>query len=256
MGAAVVRPGAEPYSLGEGTVGVLLVHGFTGSPSSTRPIGEWLASNGVAVEGVRLPGHGIGLDALRRSRWTEWTNEASAGVEALGRRCRTLVAFGLSMGASVVLHVAASRPHEVHGLALANPYVFDLRHLAVPIASRLLRGRNLRGVANDIAMPGQDENADERMPVPAIAEMAAMMRRVRRELPEIHQPLAVFRSDVDHVVPRSTVRRLLGRIGSVRSEVVACPRSFHVVTLDHDAPLVREGVLAFARALDAERHPA
>jgi carboxylesterase len=65
----------------------------------------------------------------------------------------------------------------------------------------------------------------------------------------------VFRSDTDHVVPRSTVRMLLRRIGSVRTEVVACPRSFHVVTLDHDAPLVCERLIAFAIAVDADRHP-
>jgi carboxylesterase len=195
------------------------------------------------------------VEALRRSRWIEWTDEAGAAVEALRARCRTIVAFGQSMGASVVLHVAASRPHDVDAIALANPYVFDARHLTIPVAGRLLRRRDLKGVANDIAKPGQDENADARMPVPAIVEMAAMMRLVRRELPEIRQPLLVFRSDTDHVVPRSTVRMLLRRIGSVRTEVVACPRSFHVVTLDHDAPLVCERLIAFAIAVDADRHP-
>jgi carboxylesterase len=255
VNATPVRPGAEAFSLGEGPVGVVLVHGFTGSPASTRPIGEWLAARGVAVEGVRLPGHGVGVEALRRSRWIEWTDEAGAAVEALRARCRTIVAFGQSMGASVVLHVAASRPHDVDAIALANPYVFDARHLTIPVAGRLLRRRDPKGVANDIAKPGQDENADARMPVPAIVEMAAMMRLVRRELPEIRQPLLVFRSDTDHVVPRSTVRMLLRRIGSVRTEVVACPRSFHVVTQDHDAPLVCERLIAFAIAVDADRHP-
>jgi carboxylesterase len=253
VNVAAVRPGAQAFSLGEGPVGVVLVHGFTGSPASTRPIGEWLAARGLAAEGVRLPGHGIGVDALRRSRWIEWTDEVAASVESLRNRCRTVVAFGQSMGASVVLHVAASQPHDVDGIALANPYVFDARHLAIPVVGPLLRRRDLKGVANDIAKPGQDENADERMPVPAIVEMAAMMRLVRGELAEIRQPLLVFRSDVDHVVPRSTVRTLLRRIGSARTEVVACPRSFHVVTLDHDAPLVCERLLAFARAIDAER---
>jgi hypothetical protein len=34
---------------------------------------------------------------------------------------------------------------------------------------------------------------------------------------------------------------------------VPCPNSYHMVTLDHDAPLVRERVLAFATGLDAEK---
>ncbi len=91
------------------------------------------------------------------------------------------------------------------------------------------------------------------MPVPAIAEMAAMMKLVRASLPEICQPIVIFRSRTDHVVPRSNAEKVLERIGSENRELVLCPNSYHVVTLDHDAPLVRERVLAFARGLDAAK---
>ena len=246
-----VRPGAEAFSLGEGSVGVLMVHGFTGSPTSMRPIGEQLASQGIAVEGVRLPGHGTSIDDLRSRRWTEWVDEAGRGLAALRTRCRTVVAFGQSMGGAVVLRLVASRPGDVEGIALANPYVFDARHLVIPVGRLFLR--DVGGVANDIAMPGQNENADERMPVPAVAEMAAMLRRVRRELPSIRVPAVVFVSGTDHVIPKGSARKVFERIGSERKELVPCPRSYHVVTLDHDAPLVSERVLALARELDAGR---
>lgn len=253
MTEAGVRPGCEPFSFDPGPVGVLMVHGFTGSPASMRPIGEWLAEQGLSVEGVRLPGHGTDVEDLRGRRWTEWTDEAARGLDALRGRCRTVVALGQSMGASVVLSLAASRPHEVDGMALTNPYVFDRRLLAVPVGRRFLR--NVKGVANDIARPGQDERGYGTMPVPAIVEMAAMMRLVRAALPEIRQPVVIFRSGTDHVVPRSNAGKVLERIGSERRQLVPCPNSYHVVTLDHDAPLVRERVLAFARELDAAKGP-
>jgi carboxylesterase len=246
-----VRPGAEPFSLGDGPTGVLMVHGFTGSPASMRPIGEWLAEHGLAVEGVRLPGHGTEVEDLRGRRWTEWVDEAARGLDALSDRARTVVVFGQSMGGAVVLALAASRPHQVHGIALANPYVFDARQAVGSIGGRFLP--DLKGVANDIAMPGRDENADDRMPAPAVLEMVALTRLVRGQLREIRQPVVVFRSATDHVIPRSNAHKVLRRIGSIRKELVVCPRSYHVVTLDHDAPLVRERVLALARALDAER---
>ncbi|HVR20625.1 MAG TPA: hypothetical protein VMS65_13035, partial [Polyangiaceae bacterium] len=48
------RPDREPWSFaGEGArgrTGVVLVHGFTGSPVSLRPLGELLARRGFAVE--------------------------------------------------------------------------------------------------------------------------------------------------------------------------------------------------------------
>jgi carboxylesterase len=251
MSSFPVRPGAEAFSLGEGPVGVLMVHGFTGSPASMRPVGAWLATQGMAVEGVRLPGHGTSIDDLRSRRWTEWVNEAGRGLDSLRARCRTIVAFGQSMGGAVVMRLVASRPGDVEGIGLANPYVFDVRHLVIPIGRLFLR--EVGGVANDIAKPGEDENADERMPVPAVAEMAAMLRRVRRDLPSIRVPVLVFVSGEDHVIPKASARRVFERIGSDRKELVPCPRSYHVVTLDHDAPLVCERVLGFARELDAGR---
>ena len=39
-----IRPGAEAWSVdGDDRIGVLLLHGFTGSPASMRPWGELLA---------------------------------------------------------------------------------------------------------------------------------------------------------------------------------------------------------------------
>jgi carboxylesterase len=246
-----VRPGCEPFSLAGGPVGVLMVHGFTGSPASMRPIGEWLAAQGLSVEGVRLPGHGTDIEDLRRRRWTEWVDEAARGLAALRERSRTVVAFGQSGGASIVLALVASRPHDVDGVALTNPYVFDARLLAVPVGRRVLR--DWWGVGNDIAKAGQDEHAYERMPVAGLAELSEAMRFVRAVLSEIRQPIVVFRSGTDHVIPRSNATKVLERIGSERKQLVPCPNSYHVLPLDHDAPLVRERVLAFANALDAEK---
>ncbi len=251
MSSPPVRVGAEPFTIGEGPVGILLVHGLTGSPASMRPIGEWLADNGLAVEGVRLPGHGTNLDDLRTRRWTEWTDEAGRGLDELRRRARTVVVFGQSLGGAIVLALAASRPHDVDGIALANPYVFDARHAFAPIVRWY--PRDLRGVANDIALPGRDENADDRIPVAAALQMAALTRLVRAELPTIRQPVVVFQSGTDHVIPKANARKVLAKIGSERTELVPCPRSYHVVTLDHDAPVVRERILAFALELDAAK---
>ena len=248
MSAPDIRPGCKPFSFDGGPVGVLMVHGFTGSPASMRPVGEWLASQDLSVEGVRLPGHGTDIEDLRTRRWTEWVDEAARGLDALRERCRTVITFAQSMGGCVALALAAARPHDLDGLALTNPYVFDARLLSLPLGGRFLK--NAKGVVNDIAKPGQDELGYPRMPVPAVVEMSAMMKMVRAALPQIRQPIVVFRSATDHVIPHSNAQKVLDRIGSERKELVDCPNSYHVVTLDHDAPLVRERVLAFANERD------
>ena len=47
---AEILPGAEPFSAKGGPHGVLVVHGFTGSPQSLRGLAEAFAAAGFAVE--------------------------------------------------------------------------------------------------------------------------------------------------------------------------------------------------------------
>ena len=61
-----VMPGAEPFSHSGGTTGVLLCHGFTGSPQSLRPWAEYLAAAGLTVCLPRLPGHGTTWQEMAR----------------------------------------------------------------------------------------------------------------------------------------------------------------------------------------------
>lgn len=54
-----VFAGAEPFVHdGSPEVGVLLCHGFTSTPATMRPWGEYLAEAGFTVRCPRLPGHG------------------------------------------------------------------------------------------------------------------------------------------------------------------------------------------------------
>ena len=53
--AVSVQPGAEPYAADGGPVGVLVCHGFTGSPRTVRPWAEYLAAAGLTVRAPRLP---------------------------------------------------------------------------------------------------------------------------------------------------------------------------------------------------------
>ena len=249
MSEPSIRPGSEPFTLPGGPIGIVMVHGFTGSPASMRPMGQWFAEQGLCVEGVRLPGHGTSVEDLRLRQWTEWFDEVVAATSRMRERCRTTVVLGQSMGGALVLHLAAARPGDVDGLVLCSPYVFDIRLLALPVG-RLLR-KQVPGVGNDIARPGQDEKAYEVLPVEGIATMFRLLQLARVELPRVRAPALVFEPGQDHTIPRSNPRKVYEALGSERKELIRCPRSFHVITLDNDAEMVRERVLAFARELDA-----
>lgn len=238
-------PGAEPYRADGGPQGILLVHGFTGSPASLRPFAEHYAGLGLSVRLPRLPGHGTSVEDLAGRRWPEWVAEAEAAFEELRVRCERVVVLGQSFGAALAVHLAAERPDAVDGLALLSPYLFDLRLWALPIAKHLRR--SVRGVGDDIARPGVSELAYPRIPVAALVQVAAFLAIARRDLPRVRAPALVFRPGADHAIPRSNPERVFRALGSSRKELVECPRAYHVISLDHDAEMVRERVLELFR---------
>jgi carboxylesterase len=238
-----VRPGAEPFSFEGGPVGILLLHGFTGNPASLRRLGEWLSARGHAVSCPLYPGHGRDWRDLGRHPWRAWVAEAERALRDLEGRVQGVVIVALSFGSAVGLHLAARHPDTVKGIAVINPYLRDRRYWkAIPPVA---------GVGNDIRKPGEDELPAERIPVRALLDLGTALRTLARDHPLVRQPLLVLESAEDHVVPKGTVRWLLERVGSARTEIVPLPNSYHVATLDHDAELIFERVHEFAEDVGA-----
>lgn len=248
-----VLPGAEPFAHdGAADLGVLLCHGFTSTPQSMREWGEHLASEGITVRCPRLPGHGTTWQELNRTGWRDWYDAVERELDELTGRCGAVFVFGQSMGATLALRLAQQHP-ELAGLVLVNPSLTTSRSRAalLPLLSRTWAAGP--GIAGDIARQDSRELAYSRLPLRAAASLRELWRTVRGELGRVHQPLLLFRSAHDHVVePMSTAMVLEGVRSADLTEVVL-PDSFHVATLDHDAPSVFAGSVEFIHKIHSER---
>ena len=238
---AAVVPGAEAWHGGppagrEPLGAVLLSHGFTGSPVSMRPWGEHLAAAGFEVSVPRLAGHGTSWQELARTSWQDWYGVVEAELLRLAERYDRVAVGGLSMGGSLALRLAEQHPDLVSGLALVNPSVgsADPKMRAVPVLSRFVA--SVAAIGGDIARPGVSEGAYERTPLRAVASMMRLWRTVRADLDRVQCPVLIFRSVVDHVVDPTSVATIMASISSESVTERLLHRSFHVATLDHDAP--------------------
>lgn len=89
---------------------VLIIHGFTGSPASVRPLAEFLnrKGNGFNVKCMLLPEHGTDMADLFRSRWKKWYSAGVSEFKELKKRFRNVHVIGFSMGGNIALCMAAS----------------------------------------------------------------------------------------------------------------------------------------------------
>lgn len=252
-----IDPEAEPFyadgtpDASGRTVGVLLSHGFTGSPVSIRPWGEALAAQGFAVSVPRLPGHGTHWREMATTGYDDWLGELEQEYAVLKERCDVVVAGGLSMGGCLAIDLAAQHP-EIAGLALVNPAVASTNKqlLALPVLKFVVKA--VPGIGNDIKKPGVSEHGYDHTPLKSLHSMVQAWKRVREDLPKVTCPLLLFRSAEDHVVDPSSARIILGSISSRDATEVVLPDSYHVATLDNDAPTIFTRSAEFFRRVASE----
>ena len=243
-----VLPGAEPFRHDGGPVGVLLCHGFTGTPQSLRPWGDALAAAGLSVVCPRLPGHGTTWREMNLTRWQDWYAEVKRAFDDLATRCDQVFVMGLSMGGTLALRLAEERPDDVSGLVLVNPSVTTTNKAASALGVAKWFVPSLKGVGNDVKKPGVTELAYDRTPLKAAHSLAQLWQIVRADLEKIVAPLLVYRSVDDHVVEPVNAEIILGGVSSVDVEERLLHDSYHVATLDNDAPEIFAGSIAFVRA--------
>ncbi len=243
-----VLPGAEPFSRAGGPTGVLLCHGFTGTPQSLRPWAEYLAEAGLTVSLPRLPGHGTTWQEMARTRWEDWYAEVDRAFDELRASTDEIFVMGLSMGGCLALRLAELRGHAVSGLVLVNPSVTAETKLFLLAPVMKLVVPTLKGVASDIKKPGITELAYDRVPVKAAASLPALWRITQQQLGQVTQPVRIYRSAADHVVGPANLEILRRTLPASQLEVIECPDSYHVATLDNDAEAIFAGSLDFVRS--------
>lgn len=260
-----ISSGAEPYSAaGKSTshperelTGVALVHGFTGSPVSMRPLAELLVEQGFRVDVPRLPGHGTHPKDMQRTRYADWRAEVIATVDRLRESAQRVVLVGLSMGGTLVLDVASSREREIAGVVTINAQILDREGFTVKLAPLLehllpLAPASLAGLKkDDIAKPGVSEFAYDYVPTAAGNSFVRELPRIREQLAAFPCPLVVARSPQDHSVPPPNSLALLKLVPSARELLLE--RSYHVATLDYDLPLLAARITEFCDELAAPR---
>jgi carboxylesterase len=255
-----VLPFAQAWSSrGEGPrarIGIVVSHGFTGNPSSVRPYGEALAARGFRVDVPRLPGHGTDVRDMARTRYDDWRGAVVAARDRLKAECDAVILTGLSMGATIVLDVASAEPEKVAGAVAINGALLDREGLVAKLAPYLARlvpmvpAKAAGLVKNDMAKPGGEEHAYDRVPMQAANSFLFEFPRIRAQLRGCRVPLLVAYSIQDHSVPPANSLAVPGLVGE-GGQVTMLPleRSYHVATLDYDLDLLVERTAKFAESV-------
>lgn len=234
-----VIPGAGAFYYEGNQIGILLCHGFNGTPQSVRDVGIDLMEQGFTVYAPRLTGHGTDPEDFRRSTNECWYRSMEAGIGFLRERCRHVIVVGQSMGGTLALKA---------GLAgLADAVITINAALSVPGYACHATDDACRFIDEgepDIKAPGVYEIVYDKVPTSAIRELLALIEEIKPRAAEVNVPTCVIYSAVDHVVPPEDSMWLYEKIQAPKQQFVL-EQSYHVATMDHDRGRLAEVIGTF-----------
>jgi carboxylesterase len=241
-----VLQGAEPFSFEGNDVGVLVLHGFTGSTQSIRDLGGGLHKRyGFTVVAPRLPGHGTSPDDMETTGYLDWVGEAEKALQELAARKRRVFVTGLSMGGSLTLNLAARFPTIVKAIApIAAPAGLMNEGIA-QVLSLNPAPKRIPGIGSDIKAQGVAELAYAEVPVACLREVTLLVSLTRDLLHNLKCPALVIQAREDHVVPAVNAMQIVQMIRSDDIRLLWLNDSYHVATLDNDKELIIDRVGGF-----------
>lgn len=239
-----VLEGAEPFYLPGGEQGVLLIHGFTGSPAEMRLLGESLHSKGYTVFAPRLCGHGTTVEEMSKTKWFHWYSGVEDGFHILKSTCKSVAVVGLSMGGLLAFMLAAEHP-IAKVVSLCTPiYIADKRLDMLPMY-RMFREYvpKKRKVYMDLS-PKYSVGYCE-TPLSSLSSLVELIEQVDRLLPTIKIPLLIVQARWEHTVQPRSATHIYDKVGSSEKQLVWLEKSGHVVTLDVERELVFQHIIHF-----------
>jgi carboxylesterase len=231
-----------------GDIGVVLVHGFTGTPYEVRYLGEQLARAGFAVKAPLLPGHGTTMDDLDATTWEDWAESVERALDSMRVRYRHVALVGQSLGGLLALHCASHRPDVAAVAALATP--LWLEGISARVTRWAVAGKlPIKAIPKFGGSDVRDRTARAEnpcypaVPTKALAQFAKFMEIADAALPRVTQPVLVLHAREDHTAPVACAPRIAEATRAVRLRIL--PRSYHLIAADVERDIVAAEVGTF-----------
>ena len=245
----IERPDPSPFFLRGGPVGVLMVHGYPGSPPEMRLVGDYLHERGCTVSAPLLPGHGTTAEDLNTKRWTDWTAHLEDALDELGVQCQEVFVAGLSAGGLLTLYLAATHA-DLAGVITYSAAIYPSNWLLnlVPVGKFLIKQFPLR--EEHLTDPDAISRiwTYDTYPTFGAHELLKLIRETRKILPKVTSPLLIFHSTLDRDVRSKSAQVIYEQTASQDKELVWLHNSGHNIVVDTEWELVADRTHRFIQS--------
>lgn len=248
--ASRLRPGNEPYLLINENINqnsgkaIILVHGFTASPWETRELGEFLHKNGFTVYGIRLFGHGTGVEQLKYSEWGQWYHALEYSYQSLKYYSPNVYVGGVSIGGGLSFLLAKNHPDIKGVVSLGTPVDLQNKQSKLAfIAKYFMDYSPAASLTDEEKLYYYDKRA-----VAGVAEIYRAIDAYKKGLKNITQPVLILQAKNDPTVQPVSAEIISSKLASVNKKIIYYDEDKHVLIKSNSKEKVFNDILEFLQS--------
>jgi len=246
-----IIPGAEPFRLPAKGPKVLLIHGFTASPTEMHPIGDFLHSKGFDIYSVLLAGHGTSPEDLQTKKWLDWWLSVKTAFEEMNG-CDYVIGF--STGALLAARLAVDFHDQLKGVVLISTFLRIKPLILTRLSFLFPLIKRIKPYISKSPETGQffaKHNLISYMkyPMAAVAEAIKLVKFTRKRiLPKITLPTLVIQGAKDDRIDPSGSKLIMRLVPAEKKRLVLLPNSEHIVSVGPDKELLFNSIYSFLKS--------
>ena len=238
-----ILKGAEPFILKGCSIGILLVHGFTGSPAEIALLGHFLHKQNYTVIAPRLTGHGTSVEDLEHTTKEDWYNSVVDAYHLVKSCCSEVHVIGLSMGG--LLSIKLSLEFNINKvMVMSTPFNVVTRGRELP-PKEYCQGQFIPKLRREFDVEDKYLVAYDQMPLLSIHQLFELIEETKDLLPKFNKSILIMQSKKDHTIKVNSAECLYENIASADKNIIWLEESGHVITLDKERDIVFSEALKF-----------
>jgi carboxylesterase len=243
-----IMKGAEPFHFKADGPKVLLIHGFTASPTEMLPIGKYLHKKGYDIYSVLLAGHGTTPEDLQTKKKEDWW----LSVRNIFKKTEDFdYVIGFSMGALLAARAAVVYRNQLKGVVIISPFLKIKPRILSKVAflfpiAKFFKPYFSKSPETEQFFKDNKLISYMKYPMSAVHEAVKLARYTERKiLPKIKIPALVIQGEKDDRVDPENYKIVMDKIQTKDKEAVLLPNSEHIVTVGPDKKLLMKSIEAF-----------
>jgi carboxylesterase len=240
-----VRQHCAEFTVGEGPVAILLVHGFGDSPQIWRKMAPVLAEQGFHCRALRLPGHAMTIDHAEDVQSEEWMAKVKEELAILNESHDEVWVVAHSMGSAISLRTLIDDQELADGLVVIAPLI-EVEDKCSPllkpktwfsISQRILPFSDMTESYFPVDIHGttpRDEvYRDIFIPTRTMKNLFETTSAIEGRAAEFELPFLMFLSEADLVIDSEAARDYYQESSSDLKQIVYLEDAGHVLPLDN-----------------------